>query len=721
MRPRWMSGLFRLAALSVTIWALGLLPAAAAENDRPLTVGVMTAPPPYYAFSEATGEPIGFALSMWLEVAKRAGVTYRLAYFDTLADIEKAVIEKSVDIVPLLVADQKHAKLFHFTEPVHQSPVVIFTRKNASGIASKQDLAGHRVSVVQGHTGQALMRTYRGELSITHDTPQEALSALMTQTSDAVIYQEHIFWQLARQQGIDSLLKTVGEPLRQLPMAIAVRQGLPDVLAALAPALQSYLRSDAFHAAREPWGGNPSPLLPPILIAKVLGALLAAAVIGLGLWRHVSVVRLNTALARSVTEKQSAEERFKDLAEAASDWFFEQDESFRFTFVSARFEALTGIPASRLIGQTRWEDAVATGAAGSDTDWQQHIATLQAHKDWRDFAYTLTSESGEERIITTSGKAIFDIDGRFRGYRGVGRDITNRIKLEGALQQAQKMELVGQLTGGIAHDFNNLLTVMVGNLEMLKRNLAGDAKTSVYLATASEAVDIGSQLVQRLLGFARRQSLNPRHADLNTLVFDMLPLVRSSVGASVDVKLNLCPNLPPVFADEPQLQNALLNLSINARDAMPSGGQLVIETSEIKVVPDFVEQHPGAIPGHYLMLQVKDTGTGIAKDDLAKVIEPFFTTKEVGKGTGLGLSSVYGFAKQSDGFLLLDSDVGAGTAVSIYLPVAEPGPEGLPSPGPHPSSKPQPPPPDKPCWSSKTIRACARSLSPACNTSDTMF
>ena len=456
------------------------------------------------------------------------------------------------------------------------------------------------------------------------------------------------------------------------------------MISALGPALQDYLRSDAFHAAREPWGGNPSPLLPPILIAQVLGALLAAAVIGLALWRHVSMVRLNTALARSVAEKQSAEERFKDLAEAASDWFFEQDENFRFTFVSARFEELTGIPAWRLLGQTRWEDAAAISAASGDVDWQQHIATMQAHEDWRDFCYTLTAENGEERIISTSGKAIFDSDGRFRGYRGVGRDITNRIALESALQQAQKMELVGQLTGGIAHDFNNLLTVMVGNLEMLKRNLVKDVKNSAYVTTASEAVDIGTQLVQRLLGFARRQSLNPSQADLNALVSDMLPLVRSSVGGSVDIELKLGRELPPVFADEVQLQNALLNLSINARDAMPGGGQLVIATSEVDVGADFVERHPGASPGHYLVLEVKDTGTGIAREDLAKVIEPFYTTKEVGRGTGLGLSSVYGFAKQSDGFLLLESDVGAGTAVSIYLPASEPLVDEIPQS--HPTS-----------------------------------
>ncbi|MGI9478700.1 MAG: transporter substrate-binding domain-containing protein, partial [Hyphomicrobiaceae bacterium] len=492
MRMTFMVRALAFALSAAMTSALCLSPALAQEDNRPLAVGVLTQPAPYYAFNEATGEPIGFALEMWREVARRAGLRYRLVYFDSIAEIEKAVAQKTVDVVPLLVANESTNKLYDFTETIHQSPVVIFTRKNANLIASQKDLAGHRVSVVQNHVGQALMQTYRGELSITHDSAQEALSALMTQTSDAVVYQAYIFWQLARQQGIDSLLQAVGKPLQELKLAIAVRKGQPVVTGALAPAVKAYLRSSAFHAARAPWGGNPAPLLPPILIAKVLGALLAIAVFGLALWRHFSVVRLNTALARSVSEKQAAEERFKDLAEAASDWFFEQDENYRFTFVSSRFEELTGIPTSRLIGQTRWHDSAATRENSGDADWKAHIATLEAHEDWRDFIYTITAGNGEKRIVSISGKAIFDNNGQFRGYRGVGRDITNQRALEGALQQAQKMELVGQLTGGIAHDFNNLLTVMIGNLEMLKRNLNDDPKSGAYLTTVSEAVDIGT-------------------------------------------------------------------------------------------------------------------------------------------------------------------------------------------------------------------------------------
>lgn len=671
MRQNWTGRALIRAALAVSIFVCGFLPASAAQDDRPLTVGVLTKPAPYYAFNEATGEPIGFALDLWHEVARRAGLRYRLVFFDTLADIERSVAQKTVDIVPLLAISETSTKLFDFSQTIHQSPVVIFTRKSATGIAGQDDLTGHRVSVVENHIGQTLMRTYRGELSIVHDTALEALSALMTKTTDAVIHQEYIFRQLARQQGIESLLTTVGKPLQQIQLAIAVRKGQPAVVAALTPALEIYLRSGAFYAARSPWGGNPAPLLPPLLIAKVLGALLAIAVVGLALWRHFSVVRLNTALASSVAEKQSAEERFKDLAEAASDWFFEQDENYRFTFVSSRFEDLTGIPTSRLIGQTRWHDSATSPAISGDADWKAHIATLEAHEDWRDFTYTVTSEDGEKRIVSTSGKAIFDNEGRFRGYRGVGRDITNQRALEGALQQAQKMELVGQLTGGIAHDFNNLLTVMVGNLEMLKRNLKDDPKTAVHLSTASEAVDIGAQLVRRLLGFARRQPLNPSLADLNALVSETLPLVRSSVGGLIRVKLHLSAEPTSVYVDAAQLQNALLNLSINARDAMPEGGQIVVETSSIEISTDTAEHYPGAEPGHYFVLRVTDTGSGIEKGDLSKVVEPFYTTKDVGKGTGLGLSSVYGFAKQSNGFLLLDSQINHGTTVSIYLPAAD--------------------------------------------------
>ncbi len=668
MSLKWSRKLFALAALTLVMSLPGWLAAHAEPDDPPLVVGLLTRPSPYYAFSQATGEPIGFALDLWTAVAKKAGLNYRLAYFDTFDAIERAVAQKAVDVVPLLVIEDRFAVHFNFSETVHHSPIAIFTRKNASAISRESDLIGHRVSVVRRHIGQSLMRTYRGELSIVHETPADALSALMTKTTDAVIYQEHILWQLARQQGIESLLKTVGSPLRQLPMAIAVRKDQPEILTAIKPALQSYMQSNAFHDAREPWGGNPPPLFPARLVAQILGVLLAITIISLGFWRHFSIVRLNKALARSVAEQH--------VAESASDWFFEQDKDFRFTYVSSRFDELTGISSTRLIGQTRWDDAAAAGFDTTSAKWQEHINAVKEHQDWRDFSYTFVSGHGQERIVSTSGKAIFNKNGQFQGYRGVGRDVTDSITLEATLQRAQKMELVGQLTGGIAHDFNNLLTVMVGNLEMLKRNLRSDKQSIGYIETASEAVDIGARLVQRLLGFARRQSLDPTQVDLSALVVDTLPLIRSSLATSIDINLALASDLTYVFADQAQLQNALLNLSINARDAMPNGGQLRIETAEATIESSFVEQHPGAVRGRYLVLRLTDTGAGIEKDNLDKVVEPFFTTKGIGEGTGLGLSSAYGFVGQSGGFLVLESEVGKGTTVSLYLPPSE-GPVSL--------------------------------------------
>lgn len=670
---------FAKSLVSVAVAAIfGLVAATfvwAEEDDPLLNVGILTSPAPYYGFSEASDEPVGFAIDLWRGVAGNAGLNYRFKYFETRAALLKAVENKTVDVVPLMAIDDESKTLFDFTEPVQASPVSIFTLKSGGRISNAAGLSGRRVSVVNGHVGQALMRTYRGELSIVHDTLSEALNALMTKTTDAVIHQDHIMWQLARRGGIDSLLTTIGPPLETLQLSVAVRRGELALLQTIKPALQRFVQSPAFFASRQAWGGNPPPLVSPVLIAQVLGALLAVAVIGLGLWRHVSILRLNKALAISVAEQQSAEARFRDVAEAASDWFFEQDADFRFTFLSSRFADVTGFSDERLIGQTRWGDAAARGVDIETPAWRDHIQALEAHEDWRDFTYTLMSSEGDPRTITTSGKAIFDENGTFAGYRGVGRDITRRISLENALQQAQKMEVVGQLTGGIAHDFNNLLTVMVGNLEMLRRRVSNDRQSAVYVSTATEAVDIGAELVQRLMMFSRKQSLHPRSADINQLVDGMLPLVRTSLGAPISVELALGDKLPFVFADEAQLQNALLNLAINARDAMPNGGQLRISTEEVAIDARFVEANPGAKAGRYLLLSVEDNGIGISKENLAKVVEPFFTTKEVGKGSGLGLSTIYGFAEQSEGFLLISSAHGKGTTVRLYLPATDTEPQ----------------------------------------------
>ncbi len=247
---------------------------------------------------------------------------------------------------------------------------------------------------------------------------------------------------------------------------------------------------------------------------------------------------------------------------------------------------------------------------------------------------------------------------------------------EASLHHAQKMEAVGRLTGGIAHDFNNLLTAVLGSLALLRRHLpAGDERAVRLLENARQGADRGATLTRRLLAFGRRQVLRPEVVPLPALIGGMAELLRGSVGAAVRIALRFPPDLPPVLVDASQLELAVLNLALNARDAMPEGGEIAIAAAEREVRPG---EAPGLAPGPYVVLSLADTGQGMDEATLAQAMEPFFTTKGLGKGTGLGLSMVHGLAAQSGGRLVLHSSPGAGTVAELWLPRAAPG--ALPEP-----------------------------------------
>jgi len=258
-----------------------------------------------------------------------------------------------------------------------------------------------------------------------------------------------------------------------------------------------------------------------------------------------------------------------------------------------------------------------------------------------------------------------------RLFTGVILDLSESQLREQKLRQAQKMEAIGQLTGGIAHDFNNLLTVIVGNLEMLDARLGREGWARPLIDHAQEAAEMGADLTHRLLAFSRQQPLSPRLVDPNKLVLDMSDLLRRTLGEQIQVTTVLAPALRKAFVDLAQLQNALLNLALNARDAMPSGGTLTIETENTQLDEDYADANVGVEVGDYVAISVSDTGTGIMPEIRHRVFEPFFTTKESSEGTGLGLSMVYGFAKQSGGHLQIYSEVDKGTTVNLYLPQAK--------------------------------------------------
>lgn len=252
-------------------------------------------------------------------------------------------------------------------------------------------------------------------------------------------------------------------------------------------------------------------------------------------------------------------------------------------------------------------------------------------------------------------------------------EVAQRAKAEAALRQSQKMEAVGQLTGGIAHDFNNMLTGVIGSLDIMRRRIASNRLEDLdrFMDAAQASASRAAALTQRLLAFSRRQSLDPRPTDINSLAASLNELIRGSVDERVSLRFALDPDLPRAIVDVNQLESALLNLAINARDAMPDGGEMTIGTRAVHLDDAGAAQRLGVAPGAYVMISVSDSGVGMAPDLVDKVFDPFFTTKPLGQGTGLGLSMVYGFARQSGGHVRIDSHPGAGTTVEVLLPATE--------------------------------------------------
>jgi PAS domain S-box-containing protein len=284
----------------------------------------------------------------------------------------------------------------------------------------------------------------------------------------------------------------------------------------------------------------------------------------------------------------------------------------------------------------------------------------------------------EARLIRFDGAtidveaSIAPIDGRASGeFLVVLRDVTERKILEQELRQAQKMEALGQLTGGVAHDFNNLLAVITGNLEIAEEHAQGVPGLDRAVARAMTAAEIGADLTQRLLAFARRRPLQPQLLDVNRLVQDMRDLLRRSLGEDIEIEIVACPDLWPAKVDRGQLENSLINLAVNGRDAMPDGGKLTIETANVYLDSDYARRNPGVSPGQYVLIEITDTGVGMDADIAERAFEPFFTTKDLDHGSGLGLSMIYGFAKQSGGHVKIFSAANHGTSVWLCLPRAD--------------------------------------------------
>ncbi len=301
-------------------------------------------------------------------------------------------------------------------------------------------------------------------------------------------------------------------------------------------------------------------------------------------------------------------------------------------------------------------DAIPLVAAGEVVRREIHVNLPQGGWRWFDFQMRPVRDS-HNNVVAIVPEAV---------------EVSERRRAEEALRQAQKMEGIGQLTGGVAHDFNNLLTIIVGSLETVRRQIKQtgfDAANIEHLVdSAMRGAQRAASLTQRLLAFSRQQPLDPKPIDVSRLVTGMSDLLRRTIGEQISIETVMSAGLWRTNIDANQLEMAIINLAVNARDAMPNGGKLTIETSNVSLDEGYTVDQAEVIPGQYVMLAVTDNGIGMTPETVARAFEPFFTTKDIGHGTGLGLSQVYGFVKQSGGHVKIYSEIGQGTSVKIYLP-----------------------------------------------------
>ena len=394
--------------------------------------------------------------------------------------------------------------------------------------------------------------------------------------------------------------------------------------------------------------------------------------------------RLWDAVAQSRTEAELrvSKERFFLVAKATNDTIWDADLIAGTQWWSESLQSTFGYdPALVEAGPESWQgrihpedkkrvlESVNAALAGSSSSWREEYRFMHA--------------DGHPLTVIDSAFIIHDAEGKAVRITGSMSDVTAKRDMENRLRQSQKLEAVGQLTGGVAHDFNNLLTVILGNAEILSDELADrQRKLAEMIITAAER---GANLTNRLLAFSRKQPLKPQMLDVNVQIRGSEGLLRGTLSENIDIRLDCPDDLWMTEIDPSQFDAAILNLALNARDAMPEGGRLTIETANAALDQDYTAREHDVFPGQYVMITVTDTGVGIPRDALGRIFEPFYTTKEVGKGSGLGLSMVYGFVKQSGGHIRVYSELGEGTSFKLYFPraIGAVAPDKIPETGNH--------------------------------------
>jgi PAS domain S-box-containing protein len=626
------------------------------------------------------GEGRGLAIDLVREAARRRGI--KLQWVFCKESSESALRRKVVDLWPLITITPERLKSFHISEPYVEFEYCLLVRadapyRKAGDLATATiGLANPSIDALQLHRGLPGARPLaRPQLqSVMEDLCQQRVDAAFMDgyTAISVLLDQrgcagHPIRWIAVPQVRASL--GVGSTFEKRGGADAIRDEI-GVIAA-----EGKLASIVGQ-----WGylsGQHLEFMEAVVTARrrearlVAAAALFALLFVLTCWQTVRVTRERNRARRAERFLREAEQKIRLMANNLKEMVLAYDMNRKLIYANTSVETLTGYTVAALEkeGFVNWVHP----------DDQSRVIgrweSLFRGSSIQDEEYRLVTKDGRVKWVAATWGPILDEGGRQIGVQGSERDISERKLAEEALResqerylQAQKLESIGQLAGGVAHDFNNLLTVINGYSEIVYRKLSKGDPLRPQIDEIRMAGARAADLTQQLLVFSRKQMIQPKPLDLNQVVAESEKMLRRLLGEDIELKTQLCPSPAWVMADLGQIHQVLMNLVVNARDAMPDGGELVLETADVEIDSSYVKEHPEARSGSFVLLAVTDNGTGMDEETSKHIFEPFFTTKGPSQGSGLGLATVYGIVKQSQGWIGFYTEPGKGTAFKIYLP-----------------------------------------------------
>jgi PAS domain S-box-containing protein len=646
-------------------------------GGRVYRIGWTMSPP--FQLRDHNGQPTGLAVDMVREAARRRGIALQWVYWNNSS--EASLRDKKLDLWPLITITPERLKMFYISEPYLESELCLLVRAD-SPYRTVRDLAKATIGVANApidlwHIQHDLPEAHPHS----HPTLGPVIEDVCEQKVDAALMDAYtaVSTLLNDRSCGGHGLRWISAPRIRSRMGVGATFAVRDAAIAIREEIGNMAVEGKLATILGQWGymsGQHLESIETLLtyrrrearlwsVIALFGALLAMAG-----WLTIRNTRERNRTRQAEGALREAEQRLRLMGNNLKEMVVAYDMNRELIYANPAVETMTGYPATECTAT-----AFLSWIHPDDRPRMQARFDSLFQGNSIEDEYRIVTRDGQVKWLAATWGPMLDESGQQIGVQGSKRDITDRKRAEEALResqarylQAQRLESIGRLAGGVAHDFNNLLTVINGYSDLIYRKLGAEDPLRQQVDQVRHAGERAAELTQQLLAFSRKQVIQPRPLDLNSVIHDSERMFRRLLGEDVQLITRLQPGLGLVMADSSQMHQVLMNLVVNARDAMSDGGKLFIETAEVEITAQYVSKHPEALVGRAVLLTVTDSGMGMDRETQQHIFEPFYTTKGAAQGTGLGLATVYGIVKQSHGWIMLYSEIGKGTSFKIYLP-----------------------------------------------------